>query len=145
MTPELVEFLASIVLGALCMLLWDALGAIRLTLHAGALLNALFDIAWWVLSASALCIVSAKTNNMQLRAFVFIALLGGGFLYHITLSTPLKKLFCVLIDTIFKILGIIFKILLTPGHFLYKILLRVFIKSPDYGSMKGGRNGTSKF
>lgn len=139
MSPELREFLASIAAGALLLLLWDALHGIRRAFFKGAVSNALLDTAWWFFAAALVVRTAAETNNMQLRIFVAAGLLGGGFLYHITLSKLFRRLFCVIFGTILKIIKFIFKILLTPAHFLYKILLGLFKKTSLTRSAKGGR------
>lgn len=139
MSPELLEFLASIAAGILLLFLWDIFHGMRCAFFKGTVSNAVLDIAWWIFAAVLIIRTTAETNNMQLRMFVAIGLLGGGFLYHITLSKLFRKLFCVIFGTILKIIKFIFKILLTPAHFLYKILLGLFKKTSFIRSAKGGR------
>jgi spore cortex biosynthesis protein YabQ len=125
MTPELQVFLCSLPIGALIMLAWDFLHGIRTVVLKNTAANILLDVLWWGASAFVIIKYTWYLNYMNLRFFIFAALIGGAFLYHITLSEAVRSLFCAFFEIFLKIFKFIFKILLTPALFLYKILFRV--------------------
>lgn len=129
MSPDLLAFLLSIVCGAVIMLAWDILHALRTVLFKGIVTNILLDMIWWIFACTAVVLYTWQSNHLSLRFFVFFALGIGAFLYCITVSRLIRRLFCYIFGTVFKIFKFIFKILLTPALFLYKILLdTVFVK-----------------
>ena len=139
MNPDLKAFVLSILFGALLLMLWDVLHGIRTAEAHGTFSNIVLDCIWWIFTVCCIVLYTWNTNSMKLRAFVFIGLFGGAFLYHITLSRAMRSLFCGVFDIIFKIFRFIFKILLTPAVFLYKILLEPIRKLSHRILKRGGR------
>lgn len=126
MTGESAAFFASMICGAAMLLLWDIMYGLRRALKCGAVADTLLDILWWIAFASAFTMFLWNTNSLRIRGYEFFAASAAAFLYHITVSKAIKRVFCVIFDVILKIFRFIFKILLTPAVFLYKILIRPF-------------------
>lgn len=126
MTNEYIRLLTPALCGAAMLAVWDFLHALRSGFAKGIVINFLLDIAWWIFCAVLLLTATWHTGYAELRFYVFVSLGMGAFLYHITLSKYVRILFCGVFDVFYKIIQFIFKILLTPGVFLYKILLVPF-------------------
>lgn len=126
MTGDGAAFTVSMVCGASMMLLWDIMYGLRRSSRCGAVVDCLLDVIWWMTFAAMFTLFLWDANSLRLRAYELFAAGSSAFLYHITVSKPIKRIFCVLFDVIFKIFKIILKILLTPAVFLYKILIRPF-------------------
>lgn len=126
MTGESGAFFASMICGASMLLLWDIMYGLRRAWKCGAAANTLLDIIWWIAFASGFTLLLWNANSLRIRGYEFVAASAAAFLYHITVSKVIKRVFCVIFDVILKIFRFIFKILLTPAVFLYKILIRPF-------------------
>ncbi len=126
MTGESGAFFASMICGASMLLLWDILYGLRRALKCGAVADTLLDILWWTAFAAVFTVFLWNANSLRIRGYEFIAAAAAAFLYHITVSKVIKRVFCVIFDVILKIFRFILKILLTPAVFLYKILIRPF-------------------
>lgn len=135
MTPDLAAFLVSLAAGAVLLLVWDMLHALRIALFHGTASNFILDTAWWVFAAILIVRVTWETNFTNLRIFIVAALALGAWIYHITLSRLIRRLFSVIFVTILNFFKFIFKILLTPTRFLYKILLEDFLKHHKRGKI----------
>lgn len=123
MTSELYAFIAAIICGMLAVALWNVTEALRNTINAKAILNGLFDILWWVTVCVVFCMCMWQILSLKVRFFEFLGVGIGAFLCHIVLGRLIRYISGVIFEKILKIIQIIFKILLTPGAFLYKILI----------------------
>lgn len=122
MTEGLNAFLFSAGCGAFMLFFWDMLGGMRRSFARGVLINTVLDVLWWLVSVSAFLWCLWHTELLQLRFFEAFAVVFGAVIYKITVSGIIKRLFFAFFSAIQKIIQFIFKILLTPGRFLYKIL-----------------------
>lgn len=138
MNPDIKAAVIAMCCGGAIMLAWDLLHGLRRAFFRGAISNFLLDTAWWCFAAAAFVRSSWYANHMTLRAFIWISLAIGAFLYRITLSRPCRALFCAVFAFILKIIQFIFKILLTPALFLYKILVVPFIRLYKQKWKRGG-------
>lgn len=123
MSSESLMFLASILCGTAAMLLWDIFHGLRRVFFKGVVFNLLLDCLWWVAVGTVFVYCMWNYGFLNLRFFALFGGFAGAFLYHITLSRLLKRFFFVIFEIFYKIIQIIFKILLTPAAFLYKILV----------------------
>ncbi len=123
MSTQAQMFIASILCGIASMLLWDMLHGLRLAFFKGVIFNALLDFVWWICIGTGFIYCMWNYGSMQLRYFAFFGYISGAFLYRITLSGLLRRCFCKIFEVFYKIIRFIFKILLTPAAFLYKILV----------------------
>lgn len=123
MSPQSSMFAAAVACGAAAILLWDVFHQLRMLFFKGIVVNIILDILWW--SCVAYVFVSSMWyyGFMNLRFFVFFGFAAGAFLYRITLSRVVGQCFLGFFTIFYKIIKIIFKILLTPAAFLYKILI----------------------
>ena len=125
----LYAFMLSICCGAGMLLLWDILGGMRRSFARGVVINIILDIIWWFASVSAFLWCMWRTVALELRFFEAFAVVLGAALYKFTLSRYTKRLFFFIFSAITKIIKLIFKILLTPAQFLYKIIyIRIISK-----------------
>ena len=114
-------FLLSSGCGAAILLLWDMLSGMRRSFARGVVINALLDVAWWLLSVSAFLWCVWRAPVPEPRLFEGVGLILGACLYKITISRYIKGFFLCFFRAAEKIIRFIFKILLTPMTFLYTI------------------------
>lgn len=125
---ELRIFFSFFACGISCGLIFDAFRAVRRQFKGGSAATAFYDILFW-LAVTVVCVICVFfLNDGLMRAFVIISFLLGGFLYFLTFSSVILKLFLRIFALIIKFIKIFFKILLTPLKFSYKMLLSVFFK-----------------
>lgn len=121
---EVCVFLVSFLCGIICSVLFDLFRASRSVYRQSAVIIGLSDLFFWLVSCTLCYACIFVFNNGKLRFYEFAAVILGSFIYFLTLSTVVKYIFV----NFFKIIRFIFKILLTPAHFLYKMLIAVFLK-----------------
>ena len=108
--------------GACAVMAWDLVGAFRraweLKGFAGNIVDFLSPAAFAALIwLGVLYILDGST-----RAYGFLCMGAGAALYIFTVREWILKVFYSVFGNIRKIIGFIFKILLTPARFLYKML-----------------------
>lgn len=123
MTAEMYAFIAAIACGMLSVILWNITEALRSSIRAKTVINGLLDVIWWVVIAVVFCMCMWEIINLRIRAFEFIGVGIGAIVCHITLARPIRYVCGRIFAFFLKIIQLIFKILLTPGAFLYKILI----------------------
>ena len=129
MSGETWAFCLSFICGVGIMLFWDILHGMRHSFFHGVIGNILLDVLWWFVSVTSFLWCIWETVALRLRFFEMFAMLGGIMLYRVTVSEPLRRVFCGFFDIILKIIKFIFKILLTPARFLDKILIEPFLRN----------------
>ncbi len=112
MTPEVWAFFLSVLCGAVAMALLE----IRNTISAGLFMSIILDILWWSVSAGIFVFCMWQTVTFDVRFFQIIGFVTGALLEHITIGRFVAKF----AGFLFRL---IFKILLTPWVFLYKIII----------------------
>lgn len=140
MTNELYAFICAIVCGILSVILWNITEAFRNSIRAKAVINGILDVLWWVVAVVVFCMCMWEIINLKIRAFEFIGVGIGAFLCHITLARPIRYVSGLIFGFFFKIIQFIFKILLTPWTFLYKILVVDKISKLRFKSRKVAEN-----
>lgn len=120
---EVYAFFAMTALGTALGVLFDIFRAARrVSIKSDAAVH-VSDALFWVVALFMSLRAFFVFNDGRLRACLFCAAFLGGVLYFLTVSRAVLWLFLKLFEIILKIFKIILKILLTPAHFLYKILL----------------------
>ena len=123
MTGQVYAFLASILCGMFAVAVWYGLEAFREVFCVNRFINAILDVIWWTAVTALLCYCLWCTVSLDIRLFEFIGVGIGVFFCYITLGKCLKLIFSAFLTIFLKIIRFIFKILLTPWTFLYKILI----------------------
>lgn len=121
--PE--AFFYALAAGAASLALWDAMHGLRVRVMRGAIGNFVLDTTWWVVNVLLFLGTVWQVTEWRLRFFEVFAWAFGAGAYHVALSRPLRRGSEWVFGIISKIIGFIFKILLTPAQFLYKILIGV--------------------
>ncbi len=140
MTAEMYAFISAIACGMLSVILWNVTEALRNSMRAKAVINGFLDVIWWVVVSVVFCICMWEIISLKIRAFEFIGVGIGAILCHITLARPIRFVCGKIFGFFFKIIQFIFKILLTPGAFLYKILVVDKISKLRFKSRKVAEN-----
>ena len=101
---------------------WDLIAAFRSAWEMKGFIGGIVDF----LSPAAFAVVIwfgvLFVVDGSTRVYVFLCMGAGAVLYILTVRVWICKLFCVVFGNIRKIIGFIFKILLTPARFLYKMI-----------------------
>lgn len=140
MTAEMYAFISAIACGMLSVILWNVTEALRNAIRAKAVINGFLDVIWWVVVSVVFCICMWEIISLKIRAFEFIGVGIGAILCHITLAKPIRFVCGKIFGFFFKIIQFIFKILLTPWTFLYKILVVDKISKLRFKSRKVAEN-----
>lgn len=127
MNEQTAAFLLSVLCGMVGVLLWAVSDAARKSIRINMFFSILLDFVWCFAILSLFSVCMWKSVSLSLRFFELAGFGLGVILYRFLLYLPTVTLFCFIFCTIFKFIKFIFKILLTPCVFLYKILIRVFI------------------
>lgn len=101
----------AVALGLTVGLFYDILRILRVRLKSW-LLSGILDFVFWIIVAAALFLYALSAGNGQVRIFMTLGLMGGGFLYFWLLSPPMLRLgyrIADLIDLLFHILTFPFK------------------------------------
>lgn len=116
---EIYVFTLSFLSGIICSMIFDFFRTTRKRYKQNTAVIGLSDILFWMIS----CIICYSciyiTNNGELRMYEFAAIIIGSFIYFLMLH----RIFNIIFVNFFRIIEIIFKILLTPARFLYKIII----------------------
>ncbi len=140
MTAEMYAFISAIACGMLSVILWNITEALRNAIRAKAVINGFLDVIWWVVVSVVFCICMWEIISLKIRAFEFIGVGIGAILCHITLARPIRFVCGKIFGFFFKIIQFIFKILLTPWTFLYKILVVDKLSKLRFKSRKVAEN-----
>lgn len=112
MSPEAWAFLLAILCGFFAIVL---LG-VRNAIDGGLVINIIADVIWWGVAFLMFVYCMWQTVAFEIRFFQIIGVGLGAILAHFTVERLITKFTRFLS-------GLIFKILLTPWAFLYKILV----------------------
>lgn len=121
-TSEVCIFVASVISGILSGVLYDFFTIFRI--KSKKLFVSLSDIFLSFVICVLIVSVFYLYNSFDLRLYMFFGLFLGVILYFLCLST----IFVFCLKKIIKLFDFIFKILLTPTLFLYKILVVYLFK-----------------
>lgn len=129
MSPQAWAFLLSVLCGFFAIVL---LG-VRNAIDGGFVVNIIADVIWWCVAFFLFAFCMWKTVAFELRFFQLIGVGIGAVLAHFTVERIMAKITRFL-------LRLIFKILLTPWTFLYKILVVPILKTVSSNSRKVADN-----
>lgn len=115
---EIFSFFASVILAVLIGIIYDLFRALRKRI----LKSSLCDILMWIVISNLVVWTWFFAFSGKLRWYMFFGVFFSGTIYFLTLSRYVYFLLHFLVDKICCIIGVIFKILLTPFRFLCKII-----------------------
>jgi spore cortex biosynthesis protein YabQ len=123
---EAYVFLAMVVLGVAGGLLFDCFRILRRVVNMKTVAVSLSDVLFWILAVVLIFGGIFKINSGQLRWYELIGLALGLVIYFCAFSRWVIEICVKLVGLCVKFFGRIFKIVLTPLTFLYKILSKPF-------------------
>ncbi len=133
MTPEVFSLLLAVGCGFTAMILLGIRNAIR----GGLVINVLADVLWWVVALGMFVFCMWKSVNFSVRFYHIIGVGTGAVLSYFTIG----RFVSVFAGWLFRV---IFKILLTPWAFLYKIVIVLISKIIGSNSRKVAENDSPK-
>lgn len=120
--------------GALCVMAADVMRALRTSAGLKGVAGGIVDFLTAVSVCAVLWYALMRFVKGETRFCCWICFVTGAVIYIAALEKIIFKAFCIIFENIFKFFGLILKILLTPAHFLYKMLCVVLhIKRCDDG------------
>lgn len=128
MKHEIYALLGMVLCGALLALIFDFRRGAQKAARMPDAAVIIADFLYWIICAAAVAAMIWKLNDGIIRIYEFIGLFLGALLYFLTLSPLVVRAVAFITGYILKIIKIIFKILLTPFLFLYKINSSIHIK-----------------
>ncbi len=123
MQKELYVFFTMIVCGGALMMFFDFERAFLRAIGSGKGLTAVCDILFWIIAGFCSMVCVWNFNSGIFRFYEPVGLVLGAVFYFCLLSKLFFGVFIKMIENILKFMRLIFKILLTPPRFLYKILV----------------------
>ena len=126
-SEELFVFFSMIISGFLEGLNFDTFSVLGDFFKKRRFLKNLLDFFCWIFAGVIFLNFILFLTNGEIRFFMILGLFLGVYFYYFLLSKPLKRLIFCFFSIFFDFFQIILKILLTPAHFLYKIIIRYII------------------
>ena len=120
-SQEAIAFAAAVLCGLFCGLVRDIFRVLSKRTN-NKVFTAVFDFLLVTVCIAAVISVFYRYNSFQIRWYMFLGVFLGVLMYFLILSRGV--VFCL--EKILKLFENIFKILLTPVRFLYKILVVYF-------------------
>ena len=120
-TAEAQIFLWSVLCGMIIMVIYDIFSATG-RCSVSVLVCSICDGVFTVVSAAVMIFVIFSVANGYVRTYEFIGAFLGGALYKITLGRFMSSFILKIINIILLVFSKIFKFLLTPVRFMYKII-----------------------
>ena len=124
MSQETWIFLWSALCGVFIMVIYDLLSVPRKS-HFSVLICNVFDASFVIISAAIMFFVIFSVANGCVRAYEFVGAFLGGVLYKLTLGKIMPVVFYKIVRVISLFFWKIFKFLLTPVEFMYKIIYSI--------------------
>ena len=100
----------------------DMVRALRSGSRAKGFIGGVLDFVSIAAGAAALWLALLYIARGELRFYWFLCVALGAVVYICTIKNVIYRLFYIIFKNIFNFLHLIFKILLTPARFLYKII-----------------------
>ena len=124
MSQEALIFIWSVLCGAVIMVIYDFFSVPRKS-HFSIFTCNVFDASFVIIAPGIMFFVIFSVANGCVRAFEFIGAFLGGILYRLTLGKIMPTIFYRMIKLISLFFSKIFKFLLTPIKFMYKIIYSI--------------------
>lgn len=123
---QLYSFFAYIISGMIIGIFFDIFRILRKSFHTPDIITYIEDILFWLFTGIFLILVLFKFSNGELRIYNILGLLIGVLIYMLSLSKFFIKINVKIITFIKNIIYKIFKFILYPLKFIFKILLKIF-------------------
>jgi len=123
-THELYSFAYVVIACCIACVVFDFFSELLSTFRMGTVASCVLDVIFWIFIIAFMWMSLISSNDGRLRLYQILGGILGCFLYFFSLRFIVSLIF----KNIFKFIRFILKILLTPVRFLYKILVRVFLK-----------------
>ncbi len=125
LSQELEIFLWSVVCGVIIMALYDIFSVARCSKNFSILVCNICDGIFVAAAAVVMIFVTFCSSNGYVRTYEFIGAVIGGLLYKIILGRYFKFLVQKILFFFYSFFTKIFKLLLTPIKFMYKIMYSI--------------------
>lgn len=134
-TDELMLFLMMTAIGLAEGLLFDMFRAVRKMARKDFFTVGAIDMLYWLAAGGSFAAVCCKTVNAEVRTCCLVGFVLGLIVYFLVFGDGNVSIITEIFIFFLKIFKFFLKILLTPGRFLYKMLLE-----PLYSLVRGKIN-----
>ena len=121
-------FLIFVIDGIIIGLLFDFFRILRKSFKTSDMITIAEDILFWMITGFIVLYSIFLFNNGEIRFFMFIGIFIGVTLYMLLMSCYIIKLSVKIIVTLKKIIKFVFKIIIFPIQFIYKITKKLLRK-----------------
>jgi len=145
---QLYSFLFFIGIGILIVLIFDIFRIFRKSFKTSNTITSIEDIIFCLIAGFILLYSIYKFNNGEIRLYIFLGIILGGFVYVITISKFFININVIIIKTVKKTLINIIKMIILPFKILFKYLRKLFFKPISFFCInfkKISTNFTKKF
>lgn len=120
--PVLIFIISGIIIG----ILFDIFRVFRRSFHTPDIITYIEDVLFWIIAGLFLIFVIFNFTNGEIRIYNIIGLILGSVIYIICISKLFIKINVKIVLLMKKIFINIFKILMIPLKFIFKILQKIF-------------------
>lgn len=121
-------FLIFAINGVIIGLVFDIFRILRKSFKTSDVVTTLEDILFWLITGIIVLYSIFIFNNGEIRFFMFLGIFLGIMLYMLLLSSHIIKFSVKVIAIIKRAVAFIFKILISPIQFIYKIIKNMLKK-----------------
>jgi len=124
-------------------LLFDFFRIMRKSFKTSDILTYIEDIIFWILTGFIILYTIFIFNNGEIRLFMFLAIGIGILAYMLLFSSYIIKINVTIINFFKKILLKVFRFLIFPFKYLYKLIKRLFLKPISFIIINIRKNSTN--
>jgi len=125
---QLYSFLTFIGIGILIVLIFDVFRIFRKSFKTPDIITSIEDVIFGIISGFILLYSIFKFNSGELRIYVFLGILVGGFIYILTISKFFIKINVMMINALKKVITQMFNIVIFPFKIMFKYIRKIFFK-----------------
>lgn len=144
-TNQAYLFLIFVVNGLIIGLLFDFFRILRLSFKTKDFVTYIEDIIFWIITGIIVLYSIFAFNNGEIRFFMFLGIALGIVLYITLFSSYIISISVHIIKFFKKIFGFIFKILIIPFSYVFKILKKIFIRPISFITINMRKFSTNLF
>lgn len=144
-TNQAYLFFIFILNGIVIGILFDFFRILRRSFRTSDFITYIEDIIFWILTGIVILYSIFIFNNGEIRLFMFLGIAIGIIAYMLLFSKYIIKINVAIINFLKRIIGSLFKILITPLKYIYKIIRKLLFKPISFIIINIRKNSTNLF
>lgn len=114
--------------GSIIGLIFDIFRILRRSFKTSDIITYIEDVLFWLITGILILYSIFIFNYGEIRFFMFVGILLGAMFYMLLISRYVIKISVTVIEFLKKAIMFVFKIVIFPLQFIYKIFKRIFSK-----------------